>query len=68
VHTVAAETAEALGQCTYRHTLDRIEVDRGTAWDGVLADIEHDLARKPANDRRARSYQGASKARDSHFS
>jgi hypothetical protein len=58
-HPVVAESAEAFNERSQRHTLYRVEVHGRPPRDRVIAWLEEDLARDPANSGRARPDQSA---------
>ena len=43
-HPCVAEPSEALDKDSDRDALDRVEIDAGSSWDGVVARFQHNLA------------------------
>lgn len=64
-HSRIAEATDAIRKHTYGNTLDRIEVDRGSATHRIFAWLEHNLAGEVSDGRRARGNQCAAKSRNS---
>jgi hypothetical protein len=63
-HPLITEPSETLDKDGDRDTLDRVEIDPGSAWDRIVAGFEQNLTGQSADCRRARSDQGAPKSRD----
>lgn len=65
-HAIASKTAQPIGQCPNRNTLDRIQVDRRPKRDRIITRVKDHLTGQSPDCRCARSDQSSPKSRDGH--
>jgi hypothetical protein len=64
MHPCVSKSPDSFDKDCDRDAFDRIQIHRRAPWDGILARIEHHLARQAPDRRCARSYEGTAQSRD----